>query len=49
MDGNGRRDSHSMAMDSTAMDGKGLLDGDLTGMDDEEWRECNGDGPRAQR
>ncbi len=49
MDGNGRRDSHSMAMDSTAMDGKGLLDGDLTGMDDEEWRECTGDGPRAQR
>ena len=49
MDGNGRRDSHSMVMDSTAMDGKGLLDGDSTGMDDEDWRECNGDGPQAQR
>ena len=42
MDGNGGRDSHSMAMDSTAMDGKGLLDGDSTGMDDEEWCECDG-------
>ena len=49
MDGNGRRDSHSMAMDSTAMDDEGLLDGDSTGMDDEEWRECNGNGPQAQR
>ena len=44
MDGNGWRDSHSMAMDSTAMDGEGLLDGDSTGMDDEEQRECDGDG-----
>jgi hypothetical protein len=42
MDGNGGRDSHSMAMDSTAMDGKGLLDSDSTGMDDEEWCECDG-------
>ena len=49
MDGNGRRDSHSMAMDSTAMDGEGLLDGDSTGMDDQERCECDGDGPRAQR
>ena len=46
MDGNGRRDSHSMAMDS--MDGEGLLDSDSTGMDDEECSECNGDGPRTQ-
>ena len=45
MDGNGWRDSHSMAMDLTAMDGEGLLDSDLTGMDDEEQRECDGDGP----
>ena len=50
MDGNGRRDSHSMAMDSTAMNGEGLLDGDSVGMDDDERRaECGGDGPRAQR
>jgi len=49
MDGNGRRDSHSMAMDSTAMDGEGLLDGDSMGMDDEEWRECDGNGLQAQR
>ena len=48
MDGNGRCDIHSMAMDSTAMDGEGLLNGDSTGMDDEEWHECNSDGPRAQ-
>jgi len=53
MDGNGRQDSHSMAMDLTAMDGEGLLDSDLMGMDDEEQRECdemdrerNGDGRR---
>jgi len=49
MDGNGRRDSHSMAMEPTAMDIEGLLDGDSTGMDDEERRECDGDGPQAQR
>ncbi len=49
MDGNGQHDSHSMAMDLTEMDDEGLLDGDSMGMDDEEWRECNGDGPRAQR
>ena len=50
MDGNhGRRDSHSMAMDLTAMDGDGLLNCDSTGMDDEERGECDGDGPRAQR
>ena len=49
MDSNGQRDSHSMAMDSTAMDSEGLIDGDSTGMDDEERRECDGDGPRAQR
>jgi hypothetical protein len=49
MDGNGRRYSHSMAMDLTAMDGKGLLDGDSMRMDDEERRECGGNGPRAQR
>ena len=49
MDSNGQRDSQSMAMDSTAMDSEGLLDGDSTGMDDEERRECDGDGPRAQR
>jgi hypothetical protein len=50
MDGNEQRDSHSpMAMDSTAMDGKGLLDGDSTRMDDKERRKCDGDGPRAQR
>jgi hypothetical protein len=48
MDGNGWCDSHSMAMDSTAMDGEGLLDGDSTGMDDKEWR-CDGDGTRAQQ
>ena len=36
MDGNGQRDSHSMAMDLTAMDDEGLLDGDSTGMDGEE-------------
>ena len=47
MDGNGRCDSHSMAMDSPAMDGEGLLNGDSTGMDDEEQGECNGDGLRA--
>ena len=49
MDGNGRCESHSMAMDLMAMDGKGLLDGDSMGMDDEEWRECDSDGPRTQR
>ncbi len=47
MDGNGRRGSHSM--DSTAMGGKGLCNGDLMGLDEEEWCERNGDGPRAQR
>ena len=47
MDSNGQRDSHSMAMDS--MDGEGLLDGDSTRMDNKEWRECDGDGPRVQR
>ena len=35
-------------MDSTAMDGKGMLDGDLTMMDEEEWRECDGNGLQAQ-
>ena len=35
-DGNGQRNSHSMVMDPTAMDGKGLLNSDSTGMDDEE-------------
>ncbi len=45
MDGNGRDDSHSMVMDSTAMDGKGLLNGDLTGMDNKERHECEGNGP----
>jgi hypothetical protein len=50
MDANGQRDSHSpMAMDSTAMDGEGLLEDDSTRMDDKERRECDGDGPRAQR
>ena len=50
MDGNGWRDSHSpMAMNSTAMDGEGLLNGDSTRMDNEERHECNGNGPRAQR
>jgi hypothetical protein len=49
MDGNGRRDSHSMAMDSMAMDDKELLDGDSTVMDNEERRERNGNGPQAQR
>jgi hypothetical protein len=39
-----------MAMDSAAMDGEeGLLDGDSTRMDGKEQRECDGDGPRAQR
>ena len=49
MDGNGRRDSHSMVMDSTAMNGEGLLDGDSAGMEDEEQCECDGNGPRVQR
>jgi hypothetical protein len=49
MDGNGWDDSHSMVMDSMAMDGEGLLNGDLTGMDNKERRECDGDGLRAQR
>jgi len=49
MDGNGRRNSPSMAMDLTAINGEGLLDGDSAGMDDEERRECNGDGPLAQQ
>ncbi len=48
MDGDGRRDGHSMAMDSMAMDSEGRLDGDSMGMDEEERREHNGDGPRAQ-
>jgi hypothetical protein len=37
-----------MAMDLTAMDGEGLLDGDSTRMDDKE-RRCDGDGPQAQQ
>ena len=49
MDGNGWREIHSMAMDLMAMNGKGLLDGDSMGMDDEEWRECDGNGLQAQR
>ena len=49
MDSNGQRDSHSMVMDLPAMDGEGLLKGDSTGMDEEERRECDGDGPRAQQ
>jgi hypothetical protein len=49
MDGNGRRDSHSMVMDLMAIDGEGLLGGDSTGMDDEERREHDSDGPQAQR
>ena len=48
MDGNGWRNSHSMAMDLRTMDGEGLLDGDSTGMDEEERRERDSDGPRAQ-
>ncbi len=38
-----------MAMDLTAMDSEGLLDGDSMGMDDKEWRECDGNGPQAQQ
>ena len=38
-----------MAMDLTAMDSEGLLDGDSTGMDNEERRECDGNGPQAQQ
>ncbi len=49
MDGDVRRNSHSTAMDLTAMDGEGLLDSDSTGMDEEERRERDGNGPRAQQ
>ena len=49
MDGNGWRDSHlPMAMDSTAMDSEGVLNGDSTMMDDKERHEWDDDGPRAQ-
>ena len=48
LNGNGRRDGYSTAMDSTAMDGKGMLEDDLTRMDKEERREHDGDRPQAQ-
>ena len=38
-----------MAMDLTAMDSEGLLDSDSTRMDNEEQRECDGNGPQAQQ
>jgi hypothetical protein len=49
MDGDGRRGGHLTAMDLMAMDGKGRLDGDSTGMDKEERCERNGDGSRVQQ
>ena len=49
MDGDRRRNGHSTAMDSMAMDGKGWLKGDLMGMDEEERHERNGDGTQAKR
>ena len=36
-------------MDSTAMDSERILGSDSAGMDEEERRERNGDGPLAQR
>ena len=49
MDSDGWRNGHPTEMNSTAMDGKRLLDGDSTGMDEEERHERDSNGPRAQR